>query len=250
MYNIISKVAYVFIAPENWIIALLILIFISKSQPVKKRLTVAIVLIIIIFGNEFIYKKLVVAWQPKPVVLAPQVTYAAGIVLGGISSFDKEGRGYFNSAADRFIEICILYKTQKIRKIVISGGSNSPNQPKDADFQFRKMVELGIPANDIIVEDSSTSTFENAAFSKRKINPLGLQPPYVLVTSSMHMPRAEMVFTKAGIQIVPYPCNYSVFDSKMDTEDYFIPKLSTLFSWSSFLKEVVGIIGYRLFKKV
>lgn len=249
MYNLISKLAYVFIAPENWIIALLIWMFLSKSTKLKKRLAVIITLLIFFFGNEFIYNRLVNAWQPKPVTFSNAVSYDAGIVLGGITSFDRKGHGYFTSASDRFIEACILYKTQKIKRIIISGGSNAPNQPKDADFQYKKMLELGIPANDIIVEDSSTTTFENAAFTKLKIDSLHLKPPFVLVTSAMHIPRAERVFTKAGLQVIPFPCNYSVVESKLSFSNYIIPKLGTIFSWNSYLKEVFGIIGYKLFNK-
>ncbi|MDQ6813780.1 MAG: YdcF family protein [Bacteroidota bacterium] len=249
MFNFISKLAYVVIAPENWIIALIICIFLLGPGIVRKRLTVAVILLILFFGNNFIYKTLVIAWQPKPVTLDNGRSYEAGIVLGGSSSFDKYGQGYLNSASDRFIETCVLYKTKKIRKIIISGGSNRQDQPKDADFQYQKMLQLGIPANDIIVEDSSTTTVENAAFTKSKIAGLHLQPPFVLITSAMHVPRAEKIFTKAGIQVIPFPCNYTVLETSLNFSDYFIPKIDTILSWSTFLKEVVGMLGFTMFKK-
>lgn len=249
MSNYISKIVYLLIAPENWIIALLIWLLLSKSAIVKKRLTVVIMLLIMFFGNQFIYIKLVNAWQPKPVTLGHDQPYEAGILLGGSSSFDKYGRGYFNMSADRFIQTCLLYKTNKIKRIIISGGSNGPNQPKDADFQHKKMVELGIPANDITVEDSSTSTFENAAFTKVKIDSLHLQPPFVLITSAMHIPRAQRVFEKAGLSVVPFPCNYYVLENKLEPSDYIIPRVGTVFSWSSYLKEVVGFAAYKMFKR-
>lgn len=249
IYNCLSKIAYYFIAPENWILLLLIWLFISKSRKVKKILTAVVLLMVLFFGNEFIFKTLVNSWQPKPVSLREGVSYEAGIVLGGSSSFDKYGRGYLNLSADRFIETCLLYKTRKIKRIIISGGSNGPNQLKDADFQFKKMVELGIPPQDIIIEDSSRSTFENAAFTKIKIDSFGLKPPFILITSAMHMPRAQMVFSKAGMPVIPFPCDYHVIESKTSFSNYFIPGVSTIFSWSSFLKEVVGILGYKVFKK-
>jgi len=249
MFHFISKLVYLFIAPENWIIVLLICRFASKSAVIRKRLTIAIIAIALIFGNEAIYNKLVNAWQPKPVVFASGVSYEAGIVLGGLSSFDKYGNGFFNGTADRFIQTCLLYKTGKIKKIIISGGSNAPNEPKDAHFQFAKMVELGIPASDIIVEDSSMSTFENAQFTKKKIDSLRLKPPFVLVTSAMHIPRAKMVFASAGVQVIPYPSNYQVLENKFTFSNYVLPDIGTLLSWSTFLKEIVGIAGYKLMGK-
>lgn len=250
MYNLISKIAYLFIAPENFIIALAIWLFFSKSPLVKKRLTIAIIVMILFFGNEFIYTRAVNAWQPKPVTITPGVSYEAGIVLGGSASFDKYGNGYFNGSSDRFIETCILYKTQKIKKVIISGGSNGPDEPKDALFQYKKMLDMGIAPTDIIVEDSSRSTFYNAAFSKIKIDSLHLKPPFVLITSAMHMPRAARVFTKAGVPVVPFPCDYHVFENKLHFPDYIIPKVGVIFSWSIYFKEVVGIIGYRIFNKI
>lgn len=249
MFNFISNLAYLFIAPEYWIAALLVWFFFSKSGIVKKRLLAVIVLLIFFFGNRYIYTNIVLAREPKPVTLPAGTSYEAGIVLGGTISFDKYGRGYFNSASDRFIETCILYKTQKIKRIIISGGSNGAGQQKDADYQYQKMLELGIPSKDLIVEDSSANTFENAAFTKLKIDSLHLKPPFVLVTSAMHIPRAERVFTKAGIPVIPFPCNYYVIESKLSFSDYIIPDIGTLLSWNLLLKEVVGIMGYKLFKK-
>ncbi|MGI8637377.1 MAG: YdcF family protein [Segetibacter sp.] len=250
MYNLISKIAYVFIAPENLIIALAIAIFFSKSAHVKKRLSVIIIILLVFFGNEFIYTRVVNAWQPKPVTIANNVSYEAGIVLGGSASFDKYGKGYFNASSDRFIETCILYKTHKIKKIIISGGSNGPNQPKDATFQYKKMIELGIEPSDIIVEDSSRTTFDNAILTRLKIDSFHLKPPFVLITSAMHIPRAQRVFLKAGLPVVAFPCDYHVLESKLDFFDYLVPKVGVILSWSSYLKEVVGLFGYKLFNKV
>jgi len=248
MTKFLSTVFSWIIAPDNWLIALLIWRLIAKSPVVRKRLNISLLILIVVFGNDFLYNKVVTAWQPKPVTIAEGVSYDAGIVLGGISSFDKYKRGYMNTASDRFIETCVLYKTGKIKKIIVSGGSNHKGGPKDARFQYQKMVELGIPPADIIVEDSSTNTFENASFSKAKLETLKLTPPFVLITSAMHVRRAEMVFKKAGLPVIPYPADYRVFEKKFGFTDYFVPHLGTVFGWGGFLKESVGLMGISLLK--
>jgi uncharacterized SAM-binding protein YcdF (DUF218 family) len=249
MYRVFSAFVNICIAPENWLTILIIWWILSKSKVVKKRLAVFIVVLFVVFGNEVIFTSVVNLWQPKLVTLPAGASYEAGIVLGGISNFDKYGNGYLNGAADRFIETCILYKTGKIKKIIISGGSNQKDGPKDAQFQYKKMMELGIPANDIVVEDSSLNTFENAAFTKVKIDLLKLHPPFVLITSAMHMPRSERVFRRVGIPVIPYPSDFKVFEKKFSFTDYFIPSINTLFSWNPFMKEVVGVLGYTIMKK-
>lgn len=248
MHLIFSKIILLCLAPLNWILALLIWNFLIKKAIVKKRLTIAIIALVMFFGNEIIYTKLVVLWQPKQVRLNEMQNYEAGILLGGLSSFDKYGNGYLNSASDRLIETSILYETKKIKKIIISGGSITANRPKEADFLFKELQLLGIPERDLLVENQSRTTYENAIYTKRIIDSVRLTPPYVLITSAMHIPRAEKVFAKAGLRVFPFPSDYHVFDKKFDFADYVVPKMNVMNDWASFLKEVIGIWGYKLFK--
>lgn len=249
MFFIFSKITYFFITPSNWIIALLIWRFVAKSKTIKKRLTIVIIVLLLFFGNEFIYTKLATAWQAEPVQLAEESNYEAGILLGGLSSFDRYRNGFLNAAADRLVKICILYKTHKIKKIIISGGSVYKDEPKEANFLYKEFLLLGIPSEDLIIENKSRTTFENAAYTKHIVDSLKLQPPFVLVTSAMHIPRAEKVFTRAGLQVVPFPANFRVINKKFNFDDYIIPKLNIINDWSALLKEVIGMAGYKLFNK-
>ncbi|WP_018614566.1 YdcF family protein [Segetibacter koreensis] len=250
MFFIVSKLAYFFIAPLNWIIALLIWRFFTKSLVIKKGLSIVIIVFVLFFGNEVIYTRLVTAWQPKPVQINKLGNYEAGILLGGLSSFDKYGKGFLNAASDRLVEILVLYKTKKIKKIVISGGSVYNDRPKEANYLYKTLLLLGIPGQDLIIENRSRTTFENAIYTKEIIDSLKLPPPFVLVTSAMHEPRAEKVFAKAGLPVVAFPSDFRVLDKKFDFDDYFIPKLYTISDWNMFLKEVFGLLGYKLFGKV
>jgi uncharacterized SAM-binding protein YcdF (DUF218 family) len=249
MLFIFSKIAYFFLAPLNWVIGLFFWRFFTKSSRLKKRLAPVIIILVFFFGNEVIYTKSVVAWQPKIVVLNDKSNYEAGILLGGLSSFDKYRKGFLNGATDRLVEICILYKTNKIKRIIISGGSIYADRPKEADFLFKKLLLLGIPAGDLIAENQSRTTAENAAYTKKIIDSMKLRPPFVLVTSAVHIPRAQKVFAKAGISVIPFPSDYHVFDKKFDFTDYVIPKVNVMNDWASFLKEVIGIWGYKVFNK-
>lgn len=249
MFFILSKVSYFFIAPLNWIIALLIWRFFAKSHILKKRLSVVLIVLILFFGNDFIFTKLVTAWQAKPVPIQTLGNYEAGILLGGLSSFDKNGKGFLNVATDRLVETAILYKTGKIKKIIISGGSVYKGRPKEADFLYKELLLLGIPAEDLIIENNSRTTYENALFTKKIVDALKIKPPFVLVTSALHEPRAEKVFAKAGLLVIPYPSDFRVLDKKFYFDDYFIPSVTVINDWGFFLKEVIGVLGYKLFGK-
>lgn len=249
MFFFLSKLTYYFIVPFNWLLALLVWRYFTKSARHKKVLNVTILLIILIFGNDVLFTNIVTAWQPKQIEIPANTSYEAGILLGGLGSFDKYGNGYLNSSSDRLTETCVLYHTKKIKKIIISGGAVYSDRPTEAPFLFKKIAQLGVPEKDIIIEQRSRTTFENATYTKRIIDSMKLAGPFVLVTSAMHLPRAERVFAKAGLEVKGFPSDYKVLEKKYSFTDYFVPKLYIIGDWGGFLKEIIGLWGYRLFNK-
>jgi uncharacterized SAM-binding protein YcdF (DUF218 family) len=186
-------------------------------------------------------------WQPAPTVLSPGKTYSCGIVAGGFASPDAHAHGYFNLAADRFIEIMKLYKTGHIQHILISGGNGKPesNGFREGAWVKEQLVQMGIPDSVVFTEDRSDNTAENALNTKQVLDSLQLKPPYLLVTSAYHIPRAALIFKKAGIKVVPYPCNYTDGRGGSEWGD-FIPRPSVLMSWETYLKETFGYWWYRM----
>ena len=249
MFFTLSKILVVFIYPITWIFILLVWRVFSRKPVIKKRLDIITLLLFLFFTNDFIFNKLANAWQPKPVQIALSRTFSAAIILGGYESYDKYGNGTFNQAADRFIQAFKFYRQNTVQKIVISGARVVDGKPVPSDFLREQLLRVGVKAEDIIIDDQSKNTFENALFSKRLLDSAKLTPPYLLLTSAMHMPRAEKVFKRAGVTTVSYPCDYQVLQKNFDFGDYFLPKSEVLNQWSIFLKEVAGTVVYTLFKK-
>ena len=248
MFFIVSKIFDFLMAPISWILILLIWMIIVKSKKTKKKLLYIIILVAIIFSNHFIYRTFVLAWQIKPANLEKGKSYSAGILLGGFTGFDVDKRGYFNEAADRFIQAEKLYHLGFIQKIIISGGSGQlfNNEAKEADFVKGELIASGVKENDIIIENSSRNTYENAVFSKKIIDSLQLKGPYVLITSATHMPRSIKIFEKAGMKIISFPSDYHVFNSHISFEDFVIPKLKLLNEWGTIFHEIIGLKVYQL----
>ena len=247
MFFILSKLLLFFLNPVYWLLILLVIILVfTKSSLLKKRLWILFIVLILLFGNRFIYNRLVMAWQPKPVEL--NKTYPVGIVLGGFTSFDRHSEGFFNQSADRFIETEKLYHQGIIKKIMVSGGSGSLDQsrPREAGFVRGQLIAQLIPEGDIYFENESRNTYENARNCKKLLDSLHIPGPVVLITSAMHMPRARKIFERTGYEIIPYPANYEEIDMNFSVEDYFIPDLDTLTSWQRFLKEVIGALFYKI----
>jgi uncharacterized SAM-binding protein YcdF (DUF218 family) len=245
-FYIVSKIFIFFLAPVHWIYILLLIAFFSKRVGLKRKLRIAAFLIFILFSNEAFYNLVVNSWQPGRITLKDSAGYSAGIVLGGMVKTDKKHHGYFNESSDRFIQTLLLYKQGAIKKIVVSGGSTFNEIPKEADFVRAQFIKAGVPAEDVFVENQSKNTFENAALTKAIIDQQQLRPPYVLVTSAFHITRSVKVFENAGMHVIGYPSTFLVVNESLDFTDYFVPKLKVLDNWKYVIKEVLGIVAYKL----
>jgi uncharacterized SAM-binding protein YcdF (DUF218 family) len=114
-------------------------------------------------------------------------------------------------------------------------------------FVKQRLTELGIPAERIFTDTSSRNTLENAKFSKKIIDSFHIQGPYLLISSAMHLPRAQMVFKKAGINTNLYPCDFiSKRISNNFFEDCILPSSSALNEWDNWIKEIVGTVTYKI----
>lgn len=249
MFFVLSKLFYFLLAPISWIFILLIAQILIKSNSRKRKIKVCIIVIIIIFSNPYIYRSLVIYYQPKMLELDKNAKFSVGILLGGLSMYDKNNVGYFVESSDRFIQTANLYQSGYIKKILVSGGSGMllKKEPDEASFLRKQLIHNGIPDTAIIVETKSKNTYENAIFSKKILDSLNLLPPYIVITSAIHVPRSNKVFAKAGYtNYFMYPCNYEVIDTKFVIEDYLIPNISLLKDWKDFIKEIVGTIVYQI----
>lgn len=68
----------------------------------------------------------------------------------------------------------------------------------EADALARLVQDHGVPPEKILRERESHDTFENAAEAKRILG----DQPVVLVTCTWHLPRARLLFQRAGLEVV------------------------------------------------
>ncbi|HRP30648.1 MAG TPA: YdcF family protein [Agriterribacter sp.] len=249
MIFIISKLAIVLLNPILWIAVIFLWGLFTKKETRKKKYYIAGIIMLLFFTNPFIINKLILAYQPAKVSLRPGENYSAGILLGGFAVKNKKDRQtYFSEQSDRFIQTLLLYKTGHIKKIIVAAGDGTVfnrDSFREGDFIQQQLIAMGVPPEAIALDRNSRNTAENAAYAKKIIDSLQLPPPYILVTSAMHMPRAKKTFTKAGVGIKPYPAAYAVRpqDSVVPT-DYILPSSKALQNWELYLRETVGSFMY------
>lgn len=85
-------------------------------------------------------------------------------------------------------------------KIVVSGGQGEGEDISEAQAMFGYLVERGVPAEKIILEDRSTSTNENLRFSYELIKEDGGEDVHIVICSNdFHIFRALELAENVGI---------------------------------------------------
>ncbi len=246
MHSVASFFSSILLSPVNWIIILLISAYFMRRPLRKKVCIILAIFIFILFSNGWLLNCYARKWQPAPVVLNAGNVYSCGIVLGGFASTDANENGYFNPTADRFIQTVKLYKLGNIKHILINGGNGKRNKRnfREAAWVKGELLAMGIPGSVIFIEDRSNNTFDNAKYAKKILDSVKLKPPYLLITSAHHVPRASLLFKHAGIPVVPFPCNYISGRGSFSFSG-ILPQFYVLTGWETYLKEAVGYLWYK-----
>ena len=249
MFFLLSKLLSIFISPFNWLLIFVLITFFTRDQQRKRRRVIFCISWFLLFSNPYIIHKLSLNWQAKQKTLNTGEQYEAGILLAGFVGFEfKTKQGFYGGASDRFIQAVRLYKLGHIKKILITGGSGSVlrQEYKEADFVKDQLQQMGVAKEDILSENQSRNTYENAVYSKKLLDSLQLKGPYLLITSAMHMKRSQQVFTKVGLNTVAYPCNFTSINNPQLFWESVTPSHHAFQGWDNYLKEVVGLLVYKM----
>ena len=245
MFYTLSKALLFIIQPSFWLFCLVVLSFISRSSIKRKRLRWLAFGLFLFFGNNFLYEKVIstLEWNKTPLA---NESYEYGVILGGYGEYNTIGEGIelFRSA-DRLTEAVALYGEGKINKLLISSGVHEEGHPEhnEAKITSDLLMRMGIPQSDIVLEQNSWNTYQNAMMTKELLGERDTE--ILLITSAFHMNRAKACFEKQGFKVVPYPVDFIADNEPRDWTWYVIPSFRTLTEWQIPLKEWVGTIVYR-----
>lgn len=170
------------------------------------------------------------------------------LVLGGGIDVPFAPRLYPNlgAGADRVWHAARLYHAAKAPRILVSGGMLPWRQTSlsEAEAMRTVLLELGVPEAAILLESGSATTRDNAVETARLMAAAGYQDA-LLVTSALHMPRAEASFCAVGVEVVPAAADHEVVDDGPLTPLDLLPQAAALESSSRALKELIGLWVYR-----
>ncbi|MCB9292268.1 MAG: YdcF family protein [Lewinellaceae bacterium] len=250
MFFFLSKLLQFLIKPITWVLLLLVYAWLGKRPLRKRRALTAAIALLFLFSNQMVFNLAVRAWEPD-LLTAGEITepYDIGILLGGFSNPNIEpgaDRFNVNDRANRFVNALELYRTGKVRRLLVTGGNGRLLQdgPLEASEARQFLLRLGIPDSDILIEPESRNTFENALFTRQLLDERYPNARCLLLTSAWHMRRAQACFEKAGLAVVPFPVDYLSERWQFTPEKLLAPNARTLSLWELLIKEWVGYVAY------
>lgn len=172
-------------------------------------LSFALWLVLTLSGNGLLIGTLIDRQEQPYLAIDPfrEPPYDALIVLGGGATQGANGRSQVNSAGDRIVLAAQLYRAGQARRIICTGQrvlAIDPDQPDPAEQGQAILTALGVPEG-AIVHSGGTNTSEEFVRIAEVLQP---GERVGLVTSAWHMPRAQRLALKQGLQVHPVPADF------------------------------------------
>ena len=175
----------------------------------------------IIFGFAFVgfmMYSCVYLWLPKKQHYDFIIIHGAGLLDG------ERVTPLLKRRIDKAVQAFHQSKNPHIR-LIASGGQGSDEKISEAQAMYNYLVEhTDVPKEAIILEEKSTTTYENLLFSKEIGEQLIENPRFLFVTNDYHVFRTSTYARQIGMQGDGLGCS---------TASYYIP--------SAFIREYVAM---------
>lgn len=135
--------------------------------------------------------------------------YDVIIVLGNTPSEDCIPSDIMKQRVLKGVEV---FNEGASNRILFSGG-NSVGECIESEIMSSIAVSCGIPDSCIIQENASKNTYQNAYYSVKIMEELGMKSA-IVITSNFHGKRVESIFSNYNIEYSVYVCSDSVYGIK------------------------------------
>jgi uncharacterized SAM-binding protein YcdF (DUF218 family) len=231
----------------------LILLWFTNRQRAGRWLTTVGVALLALFSysgvaNLFIrplendHRPLLVEGQSHPLD-AKARTARWIVVLGGGQYLDRRlppNTELSEMTLARLIEALRLKKQLPAAKVILSGGFGADGVTH-AQVLAATAVELGFPREDLVLEQRTFDTADEARFIGATVG----TDPFILVSSASHLPRAMGLFRKQGREPLPSPTGFTTVNTGVDLGDFF-PTSSGISKLERSWHEYIGRVWSRM----
>lgn len=231
---VIYKIRYVYSRQPIWgigIVAVIIFIFYLISNISLNKFLGAYTFGLASLNLFFLFVMLVYMWlmhrDQKKVNMKQEADF---LLVMGNKCMTERVPPILASRLNKTIE---LFKASANKpQIIVSGGRNlhSLSDKSEAEMMQEYLLEAGIPANHIIVEEKAMNTIQNLEFSSIKIHRFWskeTRPRVIIVTSDYHLPRTKLQAKKLGFKV-----------------QYASAKTMSMLKWPAMFREFTALLWY------
>lgn len=237
---------------------ILLLSLLPRFAAKRRKMALMILAIFYLTGHSVLINELCLLWEPAPLVVSDTTQLVPAskvcVILGGYSGFDHtRNRVGFTEASERLFYPLQNILNHRIDTVILTGGSASIVMKKyyESNHIAKYLKGYGVNGNRIFIDAKSRNTYENAVETKKILNALKITEPVLLVTSAFHMRRSMGCYEKAGVKYIAYPVHYLGNATRdYNLEAWLIPSTGAMSTFQTLLREVVGMISYKITGKI
>ena len=241
----LHKLLPLIVSPLGLLISLMLLAILLRRQwPVYWALLLLLVCSFPLTARS-IWVGLESEYQYQPPTTLPKAD--AVLVLSGMLGGFETQDGYVTEWGDpdRFLVGLQLVKLGKADRLIFTRGQMPwSDSPPEGEMLKQKALEMGISSDQILLTSIVSNTAEESLAVKELMAEHGLTK-IILVTSSFHLPRAKLLFDKAGVDTYPYPTDFKAA-SRDVTWLHFIPSADAFSDTANGIREYIGRFYYWL----
>jgi uncharacterized SAM-binding protein YcdF (DUF218 family) len=246
-----------YVTPIKLILFTLLLLFFAAFMLLRSARTLIGAITIAVFWG------IAAGWLADPLLALAQpeappggrtvapATYAprtAIVMLGSGTFYDHDGK--LVPPKDALARIAVsaeLYgrckRVSPVCHVIISGGNPQRHESAEADTYLPYLLRDDVPRDDVILENRSLTTYENAR-NVAAILPDGYYGSLMLVTSAYQMPRALLDFHHFGMQPLP------VISNTRHARRGLLPRPENLRDAEIALHELIGIAQFHVYRQI
>ena len=216
----------------------------------SRRIVLSVLIFLWFFSSgiiaDILWKWVEYPWQRIDESQAPSTEAIVVLSNGGRQRVPGEADIYEWNDPDRFLSGIKLFKENKAKKLIFTGGTTPYESTikNEGDLYKEYAINLGIPPEAILTTDRVFNTSQEAREIKRILLSQGSYR-ILLVTSAFHMQRAKKLFERKGFLVHPFPVDFKTKHISEWKNPYkWIPNSSSLAKSSQALREILGRIIY------
>jgi uncharacterized SAM-binding protein YcdF (DUF218 family) len=242
-----------YVTPFKLILFTLLALFfaaIVKWKRARRPLVLCTIALFWLLAAGWLTAPLLDLVQPHRESVAP-TTFAprtAIILLGGGTIYDHNRvlvppRDVLTRISVSAQSYTACKKTEPTCQVIVSGGNPQRHRATEAETYLPYLLRQQVPRSDIVLEESSLTTYENA----RNVSAILGQSRYdalILVTSAYHMPRALLDFRRFGL--APQPLISSARYAQLGV----MPRFDNLVNAEISLHELIGIAQFHVYRAI